>query len=119
MLVDVIGGSDAAKTQDRLLHACDLFESSKRFAVHSRIEVKVDSAAVAIEVVKSAYLKEKGYLLFAGVRNEPQAYFLEQGISVISTISGGRIGWLMFSEMLTTLGYSPVTDSTMKVTMIK
>ena len=117
MLVDVIGGSEKAKMQDAMAHAADLFEPSKRFAVHSRIDVNVDSSEIAIQAVMDAYKKEHGYVLFAGVRGE--SYYLEQDISVISTVSGGRTGWLLFADMLKKLGYSPVTDSTMKVTSIQ
>jgi hypothetical protein len=121
MLVDVIGGNKKAKFQNDMLRACDMFEPFKKFALHSRIEVNgIDDPQTAIEAVKHAYKKEGGYVLFAGILNKDgsSVYFLEQGISVISTISSGNHGWLMFSDMLKKLGYNPVTDSTMKVTSL-
>ena len=86
MIVDVIGGSPEAKRQDDIMHACDMFEPFKRFAIHSRIDAKVDSPDLAIELVKAAYKKEKGYVLFAAVLSDSPTYFLEPGISVISTL---------------------------------
>ena len=118
MYIDFIGGNHFTKMQDELLHAADFFDTSKRFAMYSRI--KVDSCvdpATAINSLQKHIQNEGGFMLFAAVKTSLKTeFYLEQGISQISTISNGKHGWLMFHEMLSTLGYTPTMDNTMKVT---
>jgi hypothetical protein len=123
VVLDVFGGSKMMKFQNNFMHCGDVFEQGKQLAEHFQLTVTGNpNLDMLCENVKNAYEKAgEGYILFVAIRSidgerskEPKAY-IKEGIQTLSMEQNGTLGWSLFKDILTHLGYEVKTNEHMMV----
>jgi hypothetical protein len=123
VVLDVFGGDKMLKFQNEFMHCGDVFEKGKQLAEHFQIVVsgKPDLDKLC-ENFKNAFEKaSEGYILFVAIRSidgirskEPKAY-IKEGIQTLSMMQHDTLGWSLFKDVLTHLGYEVKTNQYMMV----
>jgi hypothetical protein len=123
VVLDVFGGTKMQKFQNDFMHCGDVFEKGKHLAEHYQIVVTGNPNLEKLcENYKNAYEKASGgYILFVAIKSidgkrtkEPKAY-IKEGIQSISMVQNGELGWSLFKDLLTHLGYEVKTNQYMMV----
>ena len=127
IIIDFLGGDKQAKFMNEFMHAGDVFEPGKQFAIHERFTVTGNDSVnleKLCERVADAYKKADGYAVFVGIRTidgkRPEnsyAWFMK-GVQSIS-MKQKSLGWATFKSILEQLGYEVETDDSLIVTKIK
>lgn len=118
--LEYLGGDKLASFTDGLLHACDLFNSSKRFVIYDRLTIHgTPDLDKLCERVASCLKEVGGYAVFVAIRkvdgkrgNWP--IWFERDINSIAMAQG----WTLFRDILQQLDYNVETDESMKVIAI-
>ena len=122
IVMDILFGDKMANKINGFMHAADMFEAGKQFALFERVVVTGEPNIEKLPTnMRDAYEKAGGYLIFASVRtidgNKPEKTitWFKEGVQSIS--NGEK--WRTFKEVLAKLGYDAETDEHMHVTKIK
>ena len=122
IVLDYIGGNKNAKMLNEMMHYCDIFEGGKHFGLYKQIEITGNpDLNKLIDNIKDSLELSGENIVFLSIRtidgfrvNKYKPFFIEK-IQTISTLQNGKFGWILFSDMLKTLGYKVMTDESMNV----
>ena len=124
--LDFLGGDKMSKMKNDLMHAADMFEKGKQFAIHDRFVVTGNpNLRTLCKTIADASVKSGGYAVFIGIRkingkrvNKAHAWFMKGVQSISMKQDGQELGWAMFKDILEQLDYAVETDEYMRVIAI-
>lgn len=133
--IDFLGGDKNVKFMNDMMHAGDVFEKGKQFAVHNRFVLtgtitqnlfgpEDEELNNVCSKLANASIKSGGYAVFVGIRSvngkrvEPRAWFMPE-IQSISMYQGENLGWALFKDILSHLEYNVKTDQYMRVISVQ
>jgi hypothetical protein len=108
---------------NEFMHAADVFENFKQYAILNEVEMdvtfgddEIERAENTINILKDALEKSGQNVVFIAIKTidnvrRTMKNYLKENVSVIST--GEQ--WVMFSELLKKLGYKVETNDQMQV----
>lgn len=123
IVLDVFGGDKMLKLQNNFMHCGDVFEKGKHLSEHFKITITgKPNLDKLCENFKNSFEKaSEGYILFVAIRSingerckEPKAY-IKEGIQTLSMVQNGELGWSLFRDILSQLGYEVKTNQYMMV----
>lgn len=124
--IDFLGGYSKMQTmQNEFMHAADVFEQSKELVMHDRTTLITSDLEKTLASLHENYKKSVeqvgGYVIFIGICHvngkeyKDTNCFFKEGVRSVSMLQKGTLGWGVFKDILTKLGYDVVTTNDMKV----
>lgn len=126
IVVDILGGNKIAKFTNEMMHTADVFEKGKQLATHESLIIKGSpDLSKLCEVIKGSWEKAGGYVVFVGIRtvdgkrpDNSYSYFMENVQSISMKQKNRPLGWALFKDILSQLGYEAEVDKNMRVIKI-
>lgn len=125
LTMDIIAaiGQDA---RTNIFMKATVFEAGKYFAKHNRVSLSTDltTSDIVLHIAREIE-KTNGVAMFVGVakiegeKPEHSPCYFKHGVQTICTEQNEKLGSILFSKMLKTLGYDVETDLRMNVTAVK
>ena len=124
IIVDILGGNKETKMINDMMHTADMFEKGKQFAIHESLVVRgAPDLSKLCERIADAWKEAGGYIVFAGIRTingkrakRSYSYFMEDVHSI--SMRQKTLGWALFKDILSQLGYEAEVDKNMRAIKI-